>query len=438
MRAFFNFKNTWVIFLILAAFLSCKKETDDNTETPIPTDKLPIVMAHGVLASGDTYEQQILRFISNGYDPRVLYSFDWNTIGLGSNNDILLDKFINEVLQKTGASQVILVGHSAGGGLGYGYCSTQKRADKIAKYIHIGSGGITKPAGPGINGSIPTLNIWSEGDKIAGGSNVEGCTNVELIDKDHYQVATGEEAFAAMYEFINGSPPTTTKVTTDAEIKLSGRVVTFGENQPGVGATIKIYELNIDGYRKNNSPNATLTADTKGYWSNFSAKPDTYYEFEVTPSNPDERKVHYYREPFKRSDKTVYLRIFPPKGSLAYNFLSDLPKDDNQSVSAFFGANQAVVSGRDVLLINEDTLSTTKFAQDTYTTIAMFFYDTNNNQTTDLKSVGLFANSAFLKFADVYFSTVSPQTITYTFNNRQLKCPNWKSGRDGVSVMVFD
>ena len=71
MRAFFNFKNTWVIFLILAAFLSCKKETDDNTETPIPTDKLPIVMAHGVLASGDTYEQQILRFISNGYDPWI-------------------------------------------------------------------------------------------------------------------------------------------------------------------------------------------------------------------------------------------------------------------------------------------------------------------------------------------------------------------------------
>ncbi|MBX7225927.1 MAG: hypothetical protein K1X55_07840 [Chitinophagales bacterium] len=432
-------KRTILAMFIAILMLSCKKETDNgSTEPPIPTDKLPIVMAHGVLASGDTYEQQILRFISNGYDPRVLYVFDWNTIGFGTSSDVLLDKYIDEVLEKTGASQVILVGHSAGGGLGYGYCSTQKRANKVAKYIHIGSGGITKPAGPGSEGSIPTLNIWSEGDKVAGGSNVEGCTNIELIDKDHYQVATGVEAFAAMYEFIHGVPPATTSITPESDIKLSGRVITFGENQPGSAATVKIFELKSDGYRKNSSPDATIVADNKGYWGSFSAKPDTYYEFEVTPSNPDERKVHYYREPFKRSDKTVYLRIFPPKGSLAYNFLSDLPEDDNQSVNAFFGANQAVVSGRDVLLVNEDTLSTTKFAQDTYTTIAMFFYDTNNNQATDLKSVGLFANSAFLKFADIYFPALTPQTVTYTFNGRQLKCPNWKSGTEGVSVMVFD
>ena len=92
-------------------------------------------MMHGVLAAGDTYEQQFLRFTSNGYDPRVVYVFDWNSIGLGANNEVLLDKFIDDILEKTGQTQVNLVGHSAGGGLGYGYCENASRAAKIAHYV---------------------------------------------------------------------------------------------------------------------------------------------------------------------------------------------------------------------------------------------------------------------------------------------------------------
>ena len=91
-------KNLKFIFVLFVISISCKKESKTIEETPIPTDKVPIVMMHGVLAAGDTYEQQFLRFTSNGYDPRVVYVFDWNSIGLGANNEVLLDKFIDDKL----------------------------------------------------------------------------------------------------------------------------------------------------------------------------------------------------------------------------------------------------------------------------------------------------------------------------------------------------
>ncbi|MBK7138444.1 MAG: hypothetical protein IPH74_05205 [Bacteroidetes bacterium] len=72
-------KNLKFIFVLFVISISCKKESNTIEETPIPTDKVPIVMMHGVLAAGDTYEQQFLRFTSNGYDPRVVYVFDWNS-----------------------------------------------------------------------------------------------------------------------------------------------------------------------------------------------------------------------------------------------------------------------------------------------------------------------------------------------------------------------
>lgn len=426
-----------VVLIVLGA---CKKEENTNeVETPIPTDKVPIVMMHGVLAAGDTYEQQFLRFTSNGYDPRLVYVFDWNSIGLGANNEVLLDKFIDEVLAKTGQSQVNLVGHSAGGGLGYGYCENATKAAKIAHYVHIGSGGITKPAGPNAT-PIPTMVIWSAADKVASGENVAGCTNVELIGKDHYQVATGQEAFKEMYKFFNNNnEPNTLEISTDAIIKLSGRVITFGENQAGAAAKVNIYELDQStGFRKNESPNASFTADSKGNWGNFIAKPLTYYEFEAIPKNPTERIIHYYREPFKKSDKIVYLRIFPPKGSIAEGILSGLPKDDNQSVNAFFGANQAIVSGRDVFIANGDTLSKPKYAQENYTTIAMFLYDNNKNMESDLNSFGAFANSVFLKFVDYYAPATDPRTNTFYLNGRILRSRNWPSKTNGISVIVFD
>ncbi|TAH14586.1 MAG: alpha/beta fold hydrolase, partial [Sphingobacteriia bacterium] len=161
--------------------------------------KTPIVFVHGFLGSGDTYATQFQRFLSNGYCTKQLFVFDWNSIGARGNTNALLDSFIQNVLNKSGAEKVNLVGHSAGGGIGYSYLNDSLRALKVAHYVHVGSGKNTKPAGK--RGEVPTMNIYSTDDKVAKGGAIPEAVNVQQSGNDHYQVATSEASFINMYSF---------------------------------------------------------------------------------------------------------------------------------------------------------------------------------------------------------------------------------------------
>ncbi|MBX9734273.1 MAG: alpha/beta fold hydrolase, partial [Chitinophagaceae bacterium] len=166
---------------------------------------LPIVFVHGFLGSGDTYATQFQRFRAAGYNKDLLYVYDWNSVGVRINNSVRLDSFIQDVLKKTGAKQVNLVGHSAGGGIGYAYLNDSLYATRVANYVHIGS---SKAAGPaGKQQQIRTLNIFSPDDKIAKSGEIPGAINSEQKGSDHYQVATSEASFTAMYNFFNKQAP---------------------------------------------------------------------------------------------------------------------------------------------------------------------------------------------------------------------------------------
>jgi myo-inositol-hexaphosphate 3-phosphohydrolase len=132
------------------------------------------------------------------------------------------------------------------------------------------------------------------------------------------------------------------------------------------------------------------------------------------------------------------LRTFPTGVSIAGLFLAALPKDDNQSVTAFFGASQAAVDNRDELILDGNILSTNTFCSKENTTIALFAYDDNKNKITNMTSIGAFNLFPFLKGADIYFPTTSRQTITMSLNGRTLHATNWKSNSEGVNVMVFE
>ena len=426
----------FTLFLIGLVIISACKQDDEMETMPCDSTVLPIVMAHGFLASGDTYATQFQRFTSNNYCADRLFAFDWNTLEQEGAED-LLDAFIDDVLAQTGATQVNLVGHSAGSGLGYGYLSDAARAAKVAHYVEVGSDPNDQPAGP--NGEIPMLNIWSEDDLIVAGGDVSGATNIQLSGVDHYEVATSATTFEAMYEFFNDKLPTTTSILMEEEMTIAGRAVTLGENTPIGGATVSIYALDAaTGNRRNNEADAVLTTDADGYWSGFAAEADTYYEFHLVSTNPDDRAIHYYREPFTRSNSLVYLRGFPPVGSLAGILLASVPQDDNQSVLAVFTANQAVLFGRDELSVNGFDLATSEYAAPEKTNIAFFLYDDGNNQTDgNIHSVFNFL-PAFLIGLDYHIPTTEPGSVELKFNGRVMHVPNLKSGTDGTMVAVFD
>lgn len=421
------------IFIFLT-IISCDKENITNNSTQKKHN--PIVFAHGFLASGDTYHLQIQRFTSNGYDLSELYTFDWNTLGLG-NSEAQLDNFIDKVLEETGAEQVDLVGHSAGSGLVYGYCSNKSQADKIGHLVLLAGFPQSKPGG--INGEVPTLNVYSTADAVSsGGGDIPKATNLKLTDKDHYEVATCEATFSAMYNFFNDTTPATSSILPENEIYISGKALSFGENLYVKNTKVAIYKVSSeDGSRITSTPIATFPVGKDGYWGPLKIDKNTYYEFLVTAEASGSRPVHYYFEPFIRSSNAVYLRSYPASGSLGATFLSSLPKKDEQAVTAFFGASQAAIKDRDNLSINDVSLSTESLTQASNTTIALFVYDANNNQRSDGGSVGLFATFPFLKATDVYIPTDISDKITYTFNDRTIHLRNWKSKTEGVSVAIF-
>lgn len=431
-----SFLHLLIIISILSIGSCCKKDTPEPVDNHCKTLH-PVVFIHGYLASGDTWANQVMRFTSNRYCDNLLYAYDWNSVG-GSTNQALLDAFIDTVLARTGATQVDLVGHSAGGGYGYAYCEDTTRAKKVAHYVHIGSSSQTSPAGA--NDEVPTMNISSGSDEVAGVTTITGATNITLAGKDHYQVATSEETFTELYKFFNsGTVPTTSSITAQTDIIVSGKALTLGENTPHNGATVHIYEVNPDnGSRLSSSPNFTLTADAQGMWGPQKIKTNTRYEFEVISNVSGDRVIHYYREGFTHTNPLVYLRTIPTSG-LAGTLLSSLSENDNQSVLAVFTANQATVAGRDSLEVDNVILSTSTITPASNTIIAMFLFDGNNNQQSDYTVPGLFGIlPTFLTARDMYFQTSFAYAVPLRFNGRTLHVPNLKSQSDGVIVAVFD
>ncbi len=426
-------KRLILISLFFIAACSKNNSTDTSIPEPTPSGKTPIVFLHGFLGSGDTYETQSKRFTSNGYSLADLYTFDWNTLSFGTDNAGALDKFVDEVLAKTGASQIDLVGHSAGTAVVQDYL--KKHRSKVKHLVLL--------AGfpPARQDSTPILNVYSTGDYVVSAvSDVIGGTNLKLVGKDHYQVATCPESFEAMYKFFNnGESPVTSTYTPEKDVILSGKSGAFGENKFSANTVVEIYKVDpVTGFRTSPYYEKRFETDAKGFWGPFRADPTAYYEFVVYEKNPESRKIHYYREPFTRSDKMIYLRTFPIGVSLVGVFLASLPKDDRQSVTVFFGSNGAVNADHDVLTLNGHTLSTQTFCAKENTTIALFSYDDNKNKATDLYSVSSFTSLPFLRGADIYFQTDTSETITMTLNGRSLHARNWKSASEGVNVIVFE
>ena len=412
---------------------------EDTAPTPCTDTRRPFVAAHGFLASGDTYASHAMRFEANGYCLGRIFAFDWNTLDQDGEPELLLDQFIDDVLAETGAAEVDLAGHSAGGGLGYRYLADPARASKVAHYIHIGSSVFDGPAGPE-GDPVPTLNLWSEADLIIDGKgDIPGATNVRLTEEDHYAVATSAASFTAIYRFIHDDQaPATTDIAPDGPIVVSGRALSLGENAPVAGGAVAIYAVDPDTGGRLGDAVATFTTDDLGHWGPFTAEPDTRYEFRVQGAEPDSVPVHYYREPFVRSNPLVYLRTLPGPDSFAGQLLSVIPFDDEAAIVIIFLTNRGLNAATDSLTVNGLEVATDAIASPDQTTIALFLYDDNRNGASDEAPVGLFSSFPFLNAFDLFFPADPDTTITVDLNGSALNLPSWPSASEGATIAVFE
>lgn len=426
---------------------ACGGEADPGpAQAACDPDKRPVVMVHGFLAAGDTWGLQAQRFRANGYCDSALLAFDWNTLAQGTAVE-LLDAFIDAALVGSSAAQVDLVGHSAGGGLGYRYLAEPARAAKVANYVHVGSssapldntGVAPGPAGPA-DAPVPTLNLYSDGDTVVASAEIPGAVNVMLAGQDHYQVATSAEAFAAMYAHLHGgAAPATTEVTADSAVILAGKALTLGENTPVAGWTVDVWEVEAaTGGRVGGAPAATFTVAADGAWGPFEAAAGTPYELHLVGLEAGDTAVHYYVGGATASNRLVYLRALPGPGSLVGALLGGLPRDDRHAVVIAFSSSRAVIHGRDTLSVDGRELATAELATAERTAIAFFAFDEDVDQASGGEA-GLFAGllDVFLAAVDAYLPADAARTVPVVYNGVTLNVRSWPSASDGVVVAIL-
>ena len=411
---------------------------DDDPGPSCDSDFRPMVFCHGYIENGDAFSTQAMRFGSNNYCLDRIYIFDWNTVFSMANIDLqvaLLEEYIDEVLFETGADQIDLMGHSMGGWLAYEYCS---RPENAAKVVHVG---ILASWWDDVPNNLPVINISSKSDFMTGEQETPGATNIVFDDLDHLQVATDSQTFEALYTFFNdGIKPDTLEVVPEEDIFISGRAAVIATNTPSANMTIEIYEVNnLTAQRISSTAKAVLKTDAKGYWGPFKAEAGAYYEFVCVDHKEAQMPVHYYREPFIRSNNKVYLRTFPDPDNFLGTLVGHLPLSNEYSIFAWLNINQAVVYGRDTFFVNGIDIATPQMSDAQITTIAIFFMDINFNGISDeTAGQGLFAVMPFLRFFDMRIPSDPDGSIVMEFNGRTLAAQNWRTKSEGVSIIVFD
>ena len=393
------------------------------------TSKHPILFVHGFLASGDTWAAQIQRFRAQGYPAEWLQVFDWNTLGNRQESAALQAK-IESVLKQTGQKQLVLVGHSAGGGLCYSLLKDANASSLVKAYIHTGSMKIPAPAGA--TQSIPTLNLYSTDDRVTGGQDVPGAENQMLPGLDHLQIAASSAAFDAMYRFLHRSLPNSTTATLPKRVQLGGRVVYLGDNKPVPQATVTVYAFDAQrGKRLRGNYLAAFTPDSLGFWRADEIPTGQALEFDV--AIPGAVNLHYYFEPFQQDDAQVYLRCLPKSG-MAARMLAGLPESDSFTVTAVFTQFQAIVAERDSLLVQGQVLSTPELMPAKKTVIASFLYDDGDRQTS-MKTIPGMGTGVFMQGVDMSIPT-RRDPMHIRFNGRDVRIPCLPSSND-LQIVVF-
>lgn len=404
-----------------------------------------VIFVHGYFGSGAQFESQALRLEGNGYPIGHVRTLEYDsTFATESQERVYekLDRLIAEVKRHTGQPQVDVLGHSRGTTVMQGYLrSSPERAADVAHYVNIDGRQSSDPPG-----GVPTLALWAGREDEPGEPrrSIGGAKNVYLEDQAHVQAATSEEAFAAFYQFFRGERPRTIKVVpTPGRITLAGRALLFPQNRHLTGQRVELWPIDAaTGRRTSDEPDAVARIDGNGDWGPVSAQAGRRYE--LTLIRPGLFTLHFYYEPFLRSDHQIRLlysealeAALQPRTELSTGILVLRYKE--------FWGDQG--DDNDVLEVNGLNICNAVICPLAGNVIGIFAYDYNGDLQTDLsKPNPLFSELPFLAGADVFLPASRPPTGTHTVTlrargggpARSLRFPAYPSTTDEASLYFND
>jgi hypothetical protein len=441
MRRPFRFHLVTVALLVMATVFAAPAAVAKPTQGS--GNVTPVIFVHGGSGSAQQFETNAQRFSSNGYPYERLFAYEYDTSSNSPESIATavanLDPFVADVKAKTGASQVDILAHSRGTTVMHEWLSTPARAANVRRYVNFD--GRTSDSPPG---GVPTLAVWGEGDQTR---EIGGATNVYFPNKAHTEVTTSAEAFAEVYEFLNGGQPKTTQVLPEppGKVTVAGRALIFPNNTGREGARVEIYQIDpATGARISNTPRHAVTVGADGAFGPLKINGRQHYEFAVVEEG--ERTAHYYPEPFERSDRFVRLLSAPALAP----FIDSGPNHTVGAVTRMreWWGDQASPSDNDRLEINGLNVINPAIAPRMRRVIAVFVLDRNSDGVTDT-STALFPFSAlsFLTGVDIFMPASSDASGTISFTEtvrgagghmETINIPNWPSDQHTVSIYFKD
>jgi pimeloyl-ACP methyl ester carboxylesterase len=404
----------------------------------------PVIFVHGFSGSGGQYETQAQRFASNGYPADRIETMEYDstfTVETTAGIFAKLDAQVSALLARTGADQVDLTAHSLGTSLMQAYLnSAPARAARVAHYVNYD--GATAAAQPG---GVPTLAIWGEGPTTR---TIAGATNTYFSDQSHTQTVTSAESFTAVFTFLTGHPPRTTKVLPQPPglVRLSGRAVLFPTNVGVPAGSVQVFRVNpVTGHRLTVRPLATFPVSGDGGWGPFRASPTARYEFAVVRAGMSPH--HFYYQAFGRTDRLIRLLTADEGTGLEAN-TERSPRTSNIVVTRnkeWWGDQGAA---GDTLTIDGTQVLNAADAPRTKRVIATFAFDQHLDGVTDLSApIAAFFAVPFISGVDLVLPAAprGAGRITAVARPRGgaghldvLNAPNWPSTSDRITLQFHD
>ena len=383
----------------------------------------PIIFVHGQFGSSDQFETNAMRFTSNGFPQNRLFAYEYDTS-------------VAAVKAQTGANQVDVLAHSRGTTVMHSFLATPERAAQVAHYVNFD--GRTSDAPPG---GVPTLAIWGEGDPTR---QIVGAQNVYYSEKSHTEVTTSAEAFGDVYRFLEGRAPDTKKVVPEKpnKVTIAGRALEFPNNIAIEGAALAIFEVNGDTGQRVGGPIYTTTIGPDGNWGPVKVNGKAHYEIAIT--EPGNRTLHNYYEPFEHDD--YFVRAF--NSPLIEPFIESGPNHSAITVRRMLEwRGDQDPAGNDSLSFNGTNVINAATAPRARRVLAVFNFDLHSDGVTDLSaSVPPFSSITFLTGVDIFMPATATGTDTISIQERMratgheetINVPNFASDGHVTSVLFRD
>ena len=381
------------------------------------TDLPPILFVHGFLAAGDGFDHHMARFANNGHCLDHLFALDWDNLNQQTSQQ-LLTQTIDNILEQTGAEQIDLVGHSAGGSLSVSLL-LKPEENRVRRYIHVGSSPFEEVL------TIPYLHLTSQADPIAPPTEMENAYNVQIENDDHFAVITSEASFAQMYSFLYDTNPSNTEVPIVENPTLWGKALDFGNNVPTEG-NIFVYILDPNtGRPLQENPLFTQEVGPYGYFGPILVEQSQSYELRLVPRKGP--TIYHFFSPFDHNTRALRLRSLPEEG-IGAQFLSSLPLESSECVSLVnYSAHSGMIFGRDSLLLDGVEQLNEARANAANNTIALFHTDAQEDKQNGPDPT-TFAFLPFLAGTDTYWAPSKTESISVSYNEQQLNVPKYAEG----------